>query len=288
MKQFSIIIPAYNEAGTIEQVISEIKETLEPKFYDNYEIIVVNDGSTDGTKEILEKIQNIKVINHSQNKGYGASIKNGTKNSKYEWGIWFDGDGQHNPEDIKKLLSQDEKFEMVVGERRGYKGPLIRQPGKKLLGWLANYLVEQKIPDINSGFRLIKKGIFLQFVHLFPNGFSISTTSTLAFFKEGLDVKYIPITIREREKESKSTVKISDGFNAILLMLRLIMLFNPLRVFIPISIFTGTLTFLFLVWDIIVFNISGTTIILFLTTIMVFCFGLLADQVSSIKRGYKN
>jgi glycosyltransferase involved in cell wall biosynthesis len=286
MIKFSIIIPAYNEEGAIKETVGNLKKFLAGKYQDSdYEIIVVNDGSTDKTGEILRKIDGINLIDRKNNKGYGASIKDGVKESKYDWILFYDADGQHNPDYIPELIkkAEEENADMVIGKRTGYQGPSIRQPGKRILKWVAEYLAEQKIPDINSGFRIIKKEYFNQFKHLFPNGFSISTTSTMAFLNAGLNISYMPIEVNKRI--GKSTVKARHAVSTMLLIFRIIMLFNPLKIFFPISFIAGLLTFIFLVWDIILFNISGTTIILFLTTIMVFCFGLLADQISSIRRG---
>jgi glycosyltransferase involved in cell wall biosynthesis len=286
MLKFSVIIPAYNEKGAIKETIDGLKKFLAEKYQSSdYEIIVVNDGSTDKTGEILKGIGDIKLIDRKNNKGYGASIKDGVKESKFDWILFFDADGQHDPKYIPRLIEEAENADMVVGKRTGYQGPSVRQPGKKILKWVAEYLTGQKIPDINSGFRLVKKVLFNQFAHLFPNGFSISTTSTMAFLNAGLNVHYASIEINRRI--GKSTVKARHAISAMLLIFRIIMLFNPLKIFFPISFAAGLLTLLFLAWDIILFNISGTTIILFLTTIMVFCFGLLADQISSLRREIK-
>ena len=279
----SVIIPAYNEEKTIKEAITGLKKELTNLPLD-YEIIVVNDGSTDKTKEIIERVPDIKLISHAANKGYGAAIKTGVKNSRYDRVLFFDADGQHKPEYIKDLIKHADDCEMVIGQRTGYKGPILRQPGKKFLTWLAGYLVEQKILDINSGLRLIKKGEFLKFIHLFPDSFSISTTSTLAFLKEGLGIKYVPITINKRGADTKSSVKMKHGFQTILLMLRIIMIFNPLKIFLPISLAAGFLTFIFLIYDIATFNVSEVTIMLFTAAVLIFCFGLLADQMSAIRR----
>lgn len=282
--RLSIIIPAYNEEEAISHVLKELKNYLKETKYQN-EIIVVNDGSTDKTDKILKNIKNIKLINHPYNKGYGASIKTGVKNAQYDWVLFFDSDQQHRPEYIEDLLKYINQYDMVIGARTGYQGPLSRQPGKKLLNWVANYLVQQKIPDLNSGFRLIKKDLFLKFSHILPNGFSLSTTITLAFLKEALNVKYIPIEINKRV--GKSSVKIHDGFNTIMLILRTIILFSPLRVFLPVSGLIFGLALLSLTLDIIhtsSFNIGDTTILLFIFSLFFFFFGLLADQISAIRR----
>ena len=282
--KFSIVIPAYNEEKAIEDTLKELKDYLSNKKYQT-EIIVVNDGSKDQTKKILEKIEGIKLINHPYNKGYGASIKSGVKNAQYDWILLYDGDGQHQPQYIEKLIKHNKNYDMVIGARVGYQGPLSRQPGKKLLTLVANYLVQQKIPDLNSGFRLIKKDSFLKFLHILPNGFSISTTITLAFFKEGLNIKYIPIRINKRK--GQSTVGLKDGFEALMTVLRTITLFSPLRIFLPISFFLFCLSLLVSIVQSVYlkeFNISDTTILFFVSSLFLFFFGLLADQISAVRR----
>jgi len=285
--KISIIIPAYNEEQSIKDVIFELDNFLKENNIET-EIIVVNDGSTDQTKNILENIKDIKLINHPYNKGYGASLKTGVKNAQYNWILFYDSDGQHNPEYIKELIKYSNDYDMIVGNREGYKGPFIRQPGKKLLSWTANYLVQKKIPDLNSGFRLVKKDLFSKFSHIFPNGFSLTTTITLAFFKEGFNVKYVSIKINKRN--GKSHVKVNDGFKTIMLIFRTIILFSPLKVFLPASYLILLLSFTSLSLDIIhtySFNIGDTTILFFISSILIFFFGLLADQISAIRREIK-
>lgn len=283
--KFSIVIPTYNEEKIIKKVIADLKNYLTDKQY-QAEIIIVNDGSIDQTKQILKKIKNIKLINHPYNKGYGTSIKSGVKNAQYDWILLYDGDGQHQPQYIEKLIKYNKNYDMIIGARIGYQGPLSRQPGKKLLHWVANYLVQQKIPDLNSGFRLIKKDLFLKFLHILPNGFSLSTTITLTFFKEGLNIKYIPIKINKRQ--GKSSVKIQDGLKALMLIFRTIILFSPLRIFLPASFLAFFLSILNFILDSLFYskelNISDTTLLLFVSSLIFFFFGLLADQISAIRR----
>lgn len=283
MPPFSIIIPAYNEEKSISPTIDNLKSFIATNNLEA-EIIAVNDGSTDKTGEILSSISGIKIINNASNKGYGASLKNGVKNSKHDWVLFYDADGQHNTDSILEILKETASADMIVGKREGYKGPAARQPGKKVLKFVAEYLTGQKILDINSGLRLVKKEYFNQFVHLLPNGFSLSTTITMSFLSAGLNITYIPIKISERTGGKSAVKQVRHGSHTLLLIFRIIMLFNPLKIFFPISAVMAILTLLFLIWDIIAFDISGTTIILFITTVFVFCFGLLADQISSIRR----
>jgi len=283
----SIIIPVYNEEKAIAKTINGLKKELN-KLDLEYEIITVNDGSTDKTNKILGNIDDIKLINHPYNKGNGAALKTGIKNALYNYVLFFDADGQHKPKYIKEFLKYSNKYDVIAGARtKGYKGPFIRQPGKKILHFLANYLSDQKIPDLNCGMRLIKKDILLRFMHLFPNSFSMYTTMSLIFQKEGLNIKYIPIEIDKRT--GKSTVRPKDAFKMFLLILRTIILFSPLKVFLPISFFFFLWGFVSGAYDIFFppLNIADITIVLFISSLLVFSFGLLADQLSAIRRNIK-
>ncbi|MEK7154341.1 MAG: glycosyltransferase family 2 protein [Patescibacteria group bacterium] len=285
--KLSTIIPVYNEEEIIARVVDGLKNELS-KLDLEYEIIAVNDGSSDKSKEILENIRGIKLINHPYNKGYGASLKTGARNAKFDWLLFFDGDGQHKPECTKEFLKCADEHDAIIGWRQGYQGPALRQPGKKLLHLVANYLAERKIPDLNCGFRLLKKKLFHQYEHLFPNGFSLSTTSTLTFFKEGLNVKYVPITINKRC--GKSSVKISDGPRTLMLIIRLTMLFSPLKIFLPVSAVGFVISISWAIYDLINSHfqtISKSSGFLFVASLLVFLFGLLADQIAAIRREIK-
>lgn len=286
-QQLSIIIPAYNEEIIISQTIAELKNELHKITDLEYEIIVINDYSKDSTREILKKTDGIKLIDHPYNKGYGASLKTGIRESGFENLLFFDADGQHPAEKISELLGYCEEFDMVAGARtKGYKGPYVRQPGKKLLNWTANYLTGIKIPDINCGFRIIKKELLLKFIHLMPNGFSFSTTSTLAFIREGLNVKFVPIEVKKRI--GKSTVRPRDAIKTLLLIVRIILLFSPLKVFFPISIIFFAGAMITGIYDIFIrTNLTDTTLLFFISSILIFFFGLLADQLAAIRREIK-
>ncbi|MFH1456766.1 MAG: glycosyltransferase family 2 protein [Patescibacteria group bacterium] len=284
-KQVSVIIPVFNEQETVSDVIKNIKLELH-KLNLTYEIIAVNDCSTDNTKNILQNIENIKIINHSYNKGNGAALKTGARTAQYDWILTFDADGQHNPEYIAEMLKYTDDYDLISGERVGYKGPWIRQPGKKIIHWLARYLLGHKINDFNCGLRLVKRNEFLRFAHLYPDGFSCCTTSIFAFLKEKLNIKFIPIKINKREN-GKSQVSTKDAFTYLMLIIRLIMLFSPLRIFLPIS-FLFFLLFIFLfINDMLISefnNISDSTVLLFISSVLIFFFGLIADQLAAIRR----
>lgn len=287
MKEFTIIIPVFNEDAAIESTLNELIQFPKAK---DWNIVVVNDGSTDNTKSILEKFSNLKIINHPYNKGYGAALKSGIKNSDTDLICFYDADGQHNPADVKNLLDNIGSFDMLVGERGkdSYK-EWIRKPGKWLLSKVANFLAGKKIPDLNSGLRVIRRDIISGLLHLFPDGFSFSTTSTIAFINLGYNLGYFPIKTKKRT--GKSTVKqIRHGSNVLLLILRLIILFNPLKVFIPISFSLIIIGMIYEVYQgIILLGFEKARLIpgaffLIITGILIFFFGLVVDQISEMRK----
>lgn len=280
---FSIVIPAYNEAKGIRQVLESLLEGLRLHNL-NAPIIVIDDGSTDDTAAQASTVEGVQVISHQYNKGYGAALKTGIRATKTEWAITYDADGQHTPDHIQILLPQMTKaHDMVVGKRKGYKGPWIRQPGKWLIQLVANRLTGRKIPDLNSGLRAFRAEKFMCYDHLFPNGFSLSTTSTVCFFKEGLNVVYVPISIQKRN--GKSTVKPSDAIKTFMLVLRLTMLFSPLRIFMPASFILGCATITLMGYEMIINgNVSDSGVALLTFTGLLFFVGLLADQVAALRR----
>lgn len=282
----SILIPCYNEEKGIKDTIDRLQVCAVKNKWD---IIVIDDGSTDGTAEILGKIKGIRVVSHPYNKGYGAALKTGIMNAETPLVVFYDGDGQHNPVDVENLLRNFNNFDMLVGERgKGSHRDWLRAPGKWLLTKIANILTERKIPDLNSGLRVIKREIISKYLHLMPDGFSFSTTSTIAFMNLGYNVGYFPITVNKRT--GKSSVKqLKHGSGVIILILRLIALFNPLKIFLPVSLF------LFLVGTIyeIIFGIilfPGTmrlipgALFLLVSSIIIFLFGLLVDQISELRK----
>jgi len=289
-KQLSVIIPVYNEQKMVGQIIEELKKELDNLDLD-YEIIVVNDASTDKTEEILEKIGGITIINHSYNKGYGASLKTGFERAKFNSLLFFDADGQHKVEYISEMLKHSDNYDLVTGVRVGYKGPFIRQPGKKILSWLANYLSQQKIPDFNCGLRIVKKEQISKFTHLLCDGISFSTTTLLLFIGERLSIKYIPVTVNKR-MGGKSGVKPKHALDAFILILRSILLSSPLRVFLPTTGLLLLLGIISFIIDIIQsyrtnLSISEATIFILISAMLVFFFGLLADQLSAIRKEIK-
>ena len=183
----TIVIPAYNEEKGLSGCLDALMPAAEER---GWEVIVVDDGSTDGTPGIVRE-KGVPIISHPYNKGYGAALKTGIRNATGEIVVILDSDGQHDPDDIEKLLAHTDSYEMVVGARVNQRG--IRMPGKKLLSLVANFLSGVKIPDLNSGFRAFRKETVMEFLHLCPSGFSFTTTVTLAYFRAGYSVTYVPI-----------------------------------------------------------------------------------------------
>ena len=276
----SIIIPAHNEEEGIADVINGVK-----RLNKGYEIIVVDDGSVDNTYNLAADT-GVKVIRHPYNKGYGAALKTGIRNAEADIVLFIDADGQHKPADIQKLIQHIGDYDMVVGARtKKSKISLLRRPGKKILGITANYLASMKIPDLNSGFRALKKNIAMEFMHILPNSFSFSTTITLALITSGYSVKYVPIEAPERVGTSKIK-PFRDGFRFILMIVRTIALFNPLKIFLPISLLLFLSGVSYLIYEVIVYvDISDTSLLLIISSLLIFFFGILSDQVSVLIRG---
>ena len=276
----TVVIPAYNEASAIATVVTELRH-----FLPDVEIIVVDDGSQDETYAAASST-GVKVIRHGRNIGYGAALKSGIRAAQTPFVAMFDADGQHRPEDLESMLGLAHQCDAVIGARTGGSFQLTsRKPGKWVLAKVANQLVGQTIPDLNSGLRIIRRDVILRYLHLLPNGFSASTTTTVCLLQRGYDVIFHPI--RTRERVGTSTVKqIRDGFNTIFLMIRLIVLFNPLRFFLPPSlllVFTG-LVYGFSLAMIRGHGIPILALLLVMTGLIAAMFGLLADQISSLRK----
>jgi len=281
--QVSIIIAAYNEEESIFSVLKEIEDVMNHSRL-SYEIIVVNDGSTDRTMEVLRnRSPNVRVFSHKVNRGYGASLKTGICNAQHEIVVITDADGTYPSERIPEIVSYMKDYDMVVGARTGVstKVPLIRKPAKWVIHRLANYLTGMKIPDLNSGLRAMKKDMVTRFVRLLPDGFSYTATLTLAMLTNGYRVKYVPIDYHARIGQSKIK-PIRDTLNFIQLIVRTVMYFNPLKVFIPLSLvlfFMSVAVFLYSyfftpkVMDV-------TTVILFVSAVQVLAIGMVADLIN--------
>lgn len=279
----TIVIPAYNEADTIAEVVKELKSGLS-----EVPVIVVDDASTDDTGKRAADAGADKVIRHKTNRGYGAGIKSGARAAETEFIATYDADGQHDPASLRKILEVRGDYDMVIGARSTRNQNLSRLFGKKILFSVANMLAGEKIPDLNSGLRVFRREYLLQYIHILPDGFSLSTTITLAMLKDHLDVHFEPVNVKVRGG-GRSTVRfLRDGYRTFILILRIIMLFDPLKVFLPISFLFGIIGGVYgLIWLVLYQNIPDGAILLIISSITFFLFGLLADQISSILRHFK-
>ena len=281
----SIVIPAYNEAEAIRHGLDRI---VEMKFHEKHEVIYIDDGSSDETFNIIKEYP-VKCIRHYVNKGYGAALKTGIRKARGEKIIILDSDGQHDPKYIETLIEMLDQYDMVIGERTSDSFQVKnRQGGKRIIRLLGEHLVEQKLPDYNSGFRGFDRKLISDMLHIMPNGFSFSTTSTLAFLKEGYTIGTFPIVVEERQGRSSNVKFLKDGSKTMLLLLRIIMLFNPLKIFFPASLLIFTLG---IIWGIagffMVSRFPNSASLLVIMGMFIFFFGLLADQIALLNRAKK-
>ncbi len=276
----AIVVPAFNEAGAIADTIARLRAMIAENELDA-EIVVVDDGSTDGTGVEAEKT-GVRVIRKPQNIGYGAALKTGIAATESDYVAIIDADGTYPPEQIPEMLNQCRDLDMVVGDRGAAMSnvPLIRKPAKWVLNNLANVLAQRKIPDLNSGLRVFRRTSLQRFVQLLPDGFSFTTTITLCMISSGLAVHYHPIHYGKRVGFSK--VRPSDFFRFMLLVVRIIVFFHPLRVFMPLGLFLFVAGLAKTIYDIFLDNLSESAIFALLAAIMVWSLGLIADMISRL------
>jgi glycosyltransferase involved in cell wall biosynthesis len=286
--KISIIIPVYNEEAVIGSVLDGLRE-----WRARAEIIVIDDCSTDHSAEIAERA-GVRVLRHRINKGQGAALKTGIRAASGDVIVMMDSDGEHNAAQIQDLLDAMSGNDMVVGARsKGSHAPLMRRMLKWPLYRIANYLAGTKIPDLNSGFRAVRKSVAMRFLHILPNAFSFSTTLTLALFKEGYNTAYVPITTMPRVGNPSTVSPFRDGVNMLMLIIRIIALFDPIKIFLPTSIVLFLLGTVYWISSGIfryasnivpAFHIPTGAMLVILSSVIVFMFGILADQVSAIRR----
>lgn len=267
--KFSIVIPAYNEEETILSVIQGIRRIEQVQ-----EIIVVDDGSTDRTCELLQEI-GVKLIRHPYNKGYGAALKSGIKASTSEIILVMDADGQHRSEEILRVVEEAGNFDMVVASRTDFSyRPLYLRLGISIVTKLLNCLVMKKIPDWNSGFRTIKRELVREFIHFLPDTFSFTTSITLAAIMKGYKVKYIPVKINKRSGKSKVSIK--GIFQSLIAISKMILWLSPLKVFLPLLFISLTSGFYLIYGRILLKGLSVIAIITLVFTLIFSLLGVLA------------
>ena len=277
----SVIIPAYNEAAHVADQVASVERVMRTSGW-NYEIIVVDDGSSDGTAQAANTVGFARVVRRAQNRGYGAALKLGVRLARHDWILITDADGTYPVESIPALLAQSETNSMVVGSRTGevVKVPFARRPAKWFLNRLASYLAGRHLPDINSGLRLMRKSLINRYEHLLPDGFSFTTTITLSAACNAHPLMYVPIDYHARLGESK--IRPRHAYDFTLLIVRTIVFFNPLKVFLPLGAVLAAAALVKLVYDIYKDNLSETAVLGILGALIVWAVGLLADQNARI------
>jgi len=276
--QTSVVIPAFNEAASIGVVVRDLAAAA-PWL----EILVVDDGSTDETGA-QAAAAGARVIRHPYNKGNGAAVKSGIRQSAGTFILIADADGQHRPADAARLVAQLDAYDLVIGARAGHtQASLPRRIGNSLLNALASYLTEQPIPDLTSGFRAARREYLLEFIHLLPNGFSTPTTTTLAFMRAGYSVRFEPVEAAQRSGVSKIRLG-ADGFNFFLILLKVITIFSPMRIFAPISAAAFLLGAGYGAWTIVTqAHVTNSSVLLILLSVVILLVGLVSEQISSLR-----
>jgi glycosyltransferase involved in cell wall biosynthesis len=277
-EQTTVVIPAFNEAGSIASVVAELRQTARWS-----EIIVVDDGSVDDT-EARAGAAGARVVRHPYNKGNGAAVKSGIRNANTPFIVIVDADGQHRPSDAVRLVSRLGEYDLVVGARAPQtQASLARRVGNAVLNGVAGYLTQQPIPDLTSGFRAARREHLVEFLHLLPNGFSTPTTTTLAFIKAGYSVRFEPIEAAKRQGTSKIHLG-SDGVGFFLILLKVITIYSPLRIFVPISVASFLLGAAYAAWTILTqSHVTNSSVLLIVLSVVIFLVGLISEQISSLR-----
>jgi polyisoprenyl-phosphate glycosyltransferase len=275
----TVVLPVYNESGHLRQEIDRIRDALEASPY-SYEIVVVDDGSDDGSGEQLDELDGIRLIRFAQNRGSGSARKAGTHAARGRVVVWTDADMTYPNERIPELVTELAGWDQVVGARTSEEGTakLARVPTKWFIRRLASYLVETPIPDLNSGLRAFRADVARQYLHLLPPGFSCVTTITMSFLANGYSVKYLPIEYSPRAGRSKFHWW-RDTRRYLTQVVRLVLSYNPLRIFLPLGILLTVLGLAKLGYDWVDkdFRLAANTLLILFAAFQVFAIGLLAD-----------
>jgi len=274
----SIVVPAFNEGASIGTLVSELRSAAPWR-----EIIVVDDGSSDETGRRAADA-GARVVRHPYNKGNGASVKTGIRHAAGDVVLILDADGQHRPADATRLVAQLDQYELVVGSRSpATQASVARRIGNGALNAIASYLTGQPIPDLTSGFRAARREHFLEFLHLLPNGFSTPTTTTLAFMKAGYSVRFEPIEARVRQGRSKIRFG-PDGVQFFVILLKVITIFSPMRVFLPLSLASFVIGGAYAVWTILTqSHVTNSSVLLILLSVIILLVGLVSEQIASLR-----
>jgi glycosyltransferase involved in cell wall biosynthesis len=274
----SVVIPAFNEAASIAGVVRDLRAAAAW-----HELLVVDDGSSDDTA-VKAVDAGARVIRHPHNLGNGAAVKTGIRHATGTFVLIVDGDGQHRAADAARLVAGLETYDLVVGARSPEtQATAARRLGNAVLNWVASYLTERRIPDLTSGFRAARRDRLVEFLHLLPNGFSTPTTTTLAFIKAGFGVSFEPVDAAQRSGASKIRLG-PDGVEFLLILLKVITIYSPLRIFLPISAAAFILGAAYAVWTVITqAHVTNSSVLLILLSVVIFLVGLVSEQISSLR-----
>jgi len=281
--KLTICVPAYNEATAITDVLRNLREG-----FAEAQIIVVEDGSTDGTRELLKSVAGIRLIHHERNRGYGASIKSALRQASGEYFAWFDGDGQHRVEDLERVVNTliENDLDACIGVR-GSESDVRwnRIPGKWLLTFVAEWIAGQTIPDLNSGLRCFRSSVLKRYVHLLPDGFSASTTSTMLMIKRHYRLRWVEITARKRAGRSSVRI-IRDGFQGLALLIRIFVLFESFRFFFVLSAIQVVPAGIYGTWRAITYRLGFPTFaaMVMISGILTFFIGIVCDQITALRK----
>ena len=277
-RDVTIVIPAMNEAAAIAGVVRDLAAAAAWR-----ELLVVDDGSSDDTGG-QAAAAGARVLRHPYNKGNGAAVKTGIREATGDYVLIIDGDGQHRPSDALRLTDKLGEYDLVVGARSSdTQAGSARRMGNGALNWLAGFLTEREIPDLTSGFRAARRASLLEFIHLLPNGFSTPTTTTMSFIKAGYNVTFVPIEARTRVGTSK--IKLSrDGPKFLLIMIRVMTIFSPLRVFLPIAAAFFVIGASYGIWTAVTrSDVTDSSVLLIVLSVVIFLVGLVSEQISALR-----
>ena len=280
--QFSIVIPAKNEEEGLSETLPKLRS-----LYPETEIIVVDDGSEDRTAQVCQEA-GVRVISHPYSKGNGAAVKAGARAASGDYIVFMDGDGQHDPADIERLLYKlEEGYDLVVGARTGRESQasLMRWSANGFYNRIASWMVNRRIDDLTSGFRAVDRRKFLSFLYLLPNGFSYPTTSTMAFFRAGYSVGFVPIDVSQRLGDSHIRL-IRDGVRFFLIIFKIGTLYAPLKVYFPTAVLVsglGVLNYVITAWDTGTLRFTNMSTLLIMAGVLIFLIGLLSEQLTNLQ-----
>jgi glycosyltransferase involved in cell wall biosynthesis len=277
-EQTSVVVPAFNEEAAIGPLIAELLTVARWR-----EVLVIDDGSADDTSQ-QARAAGARVIRHPYNKGNGAAVKTGIREASGDCILIIDADGQHRPTDAVRLVDHLGVYDLVVGARSpASQASWARRSGNASLNAIAGYLAGRPIPDLTSGFRAARRVCLLDFLHLLPNGFSTPTTTTLAFMKAGYSVRFEPIEAARRRGASKIKLG-SDGVTFFLILLKIITIFSPLRIFLPVSAGAFLAGAAYALWTIATqSHVTNSSVLLILLSVVIFLIGLVSEQISSLR-----